>query len=143
MMKNNYSKSQIFLLEFIVVVLFFAICSTICISAFIKADRISKDSSRDVNALVLAQNAAECFKASESADPAEYLKINDIIDGNYIIYYNEEFDAASRDNAAYTLKINIAETDENMMTAGISVYEGNRKTSFYNLKVDKYIGERN
>lgn len=142
MIKNNYSKSQIFLLEFIIVVLFFTICSTICISVFIKADRISKDSSRDVNALIVAQNAAECFKASDSADPGEYLKINEIKDGNYFIYYDKEFDAADKNSATYTLKINLAETDENIVTAGISVYEEKEKTAFYTLKADKYIGEQ-
>jgi len=142
MIRNNYSKSQIFLLEFIIVVLFFAICSTICVSAFIKADRISKDSSRDVNAMVIAKNAAECFKASDDADPGEYLNITQDADGSYTIYLDEEFDETSKlDAAAYTVRIDLVEKEKNLLTARISVYEKQEDTAFYQINVDKYVGE--
>ncbi len=143
MIRNNYSKSQIFLLEFIIVVLFFAICSTICISVFMKADTISKESSRDINAMVIAQNAAECFKASESADPEEYYDFDEIKNGRYIAYYDGKFDSTTKENAEYILKIDLYVTDESIISAKISVYEINEKTAFYKLNVDKYIGEQN
>ncbi len=143
MIRNNYSKSQIFLLEFIIVVLFFGICSTICISVFMKADSISKESSRDVNAMVIAQNAAECFKASESADPDEYYGFDEIQEGLYISYYDGRFDPATKKNAEYALKIDLDETDEDIISAEISISETNEKTPFYKLNVDKYIGEQN
>lgn len=143
MIRNNYSKSQIFLLEFIIVVLFFAICSTICISVFMKADTISKDSSRDVNALVIAQNAAECFKASESADPEEYYDFDEIQEGRYIAYYDGKFDSTTKEKAEYVLKIELDEIDAGIISAEISIFEINEKTAFYKLNVDKYIGEQN
>ncbi len=141
MIRNNYSKSQIFLLEFIIVVLFFAICSTICVSVFVKADRISKDSSRDVNAMVIAKNAAECFKASDTGNPGEYLNIKQATDGSYMIYYDEEFDETSMPGAAYTLKIDLGEKEKGILTAIISVYEKQEDTAFYIMSVDKYVGE--
>jgi len=143
MIRNNYSKSQIFLLEFIIVVLFFAICSTICISVFMEADSISKESSRNVNSLVLAQNAAECFKASESADLDDYYDFDEIKDGHYIAYYDGKFDSTTEENAEYILKIDLNEMDEGVISAEISIFETNEKTAFYKLNVDKYIGEQN
>lgn len=141
MIRNNYSKSQIFLLEFIVVVLFFAVCATICVSVFMKADRISKDSSRDVNAMVIARNAAECFKASAVGDPAEYFNLTPGPDGIYTMSFDQEFDETTQREAEYTLTIEIAEREQNLFTAQISVYEKQDDLAFYRISVDKYLGE--
>ena len=51
-------------MEMITVILFFSICSAICVSAFAKA-RVTADSSRTLNdAVIQASNTAEAYKAA-------------------------------------------------------------------------------
>ena len=78
--RNRYAKSELFLMEFIVVVLFFALSTSLCISAFVRANHISEDSMELNRALTLAQTTAEMLKAQEV--PAVEEKTS---------FYNEEF----------------------------------------------------
>jgi hypothetical protein len=64
MNQRNQSKSQLFMMEFLIVLLLFAVCSAICISAFVRADHISRDSVQLNRALTLAQSVAEEIKAT-------------------------------------------------------------------------------
>ena len=64
MNQRNQSKSQLFMMEFLVVLLLFAVCGAICISAFVRADHISRDSVQLNRALTLAQSVAEEIKAT-------------------------------------------------------------------------------
>lgn len=71
MSKNNYSKSELFLMEFIVVILFFSLCAAICISGFVKANNVSEASEKLNHAVILAQSIAEKIKAT-SGNVEEY-----------------------------------------------------------------------
>lgn len=63
-MSGHNSRSGLFLMEMIIVILFFSICAAICVSAFAKA-RVTADSSRALNdAVIQASNTAEAYKAS-------------------------------------------------------------------------------
>ena len=59
-MKN---KTSLFLMEQLVMILVFALCAALCLECFITADRISKETSLRDEAVLLAQNTAECLKA--------------------------------------------------------------------------------
>ncbi len=60
-------RAQLFLMEFLVVLLLFALCSAVCLSAFVRAERISRDSAAANQALALAQSVAEEIKAAGGA----------------------------------------------------------------------------
>ena len=60
-MSGHNSRSGLFLMEMITVILFFSICAAICVSAFAKA-RVMADSSRTLNdAVIQASNTAEAL----------------------------------------------------------------------------------
>ena len=60
-MKN---KTFLLLAEQLIMVLVFAVAAALCLSAFVKADRISQETIRRDEAVLLAQNAAEMLKAT-------------------------------------------------------------------------------
>ncbi|MFV0517880.1 MAG: hypothetical protein ACK5MV_10845 [Aminipila sp.] len=66
MSRSNSSKSQLFLMEFICVVMFFALSAALCVSAFVKADTVSKNGRNLNEALFLAQTVAETIKAMDN-----------------------------------------------------------------------------
>jgi hypothetical protein len=61
---RSKSKSSLFLLELLIIIAFFAVASAVCIRLFARAHVVSVDS-RDLNrAVIVAQSAAETFKAA-------------------------------------------------------------------------------
>lgn len=60
-MKN---KTSLLLMEQLVMVLVFALAAALCLSVFVKADRISRETVRRDEAVLLAQNAAQVLKAT-------------------------------------------------------------------------------
>ena len=114
--KKASSGSGLFLVELIIGLLVFALASAICLEIFVGSHRISNETSRLNNAVVLAQNGAECFKAS-GGDLREtamlmrgYLYTDDAVlkyfDSNWNPVFGILFDADGRvTNADYVLEI--------------------------------------
>lgn len=64
--RRSGSGSGPFLMEMLVVVGFFILCSAVCISVFVKADRISREA-RDMNqAVLMAESLAESIKTGQA-----------------------------------------------------------------------------
>ena len=57
-------KTSLLLMEQLVMVLVFALAAALCLSVFVKADRISQETVRRDEAVLLAQNAAQALKAT-------------------------------------------------------------------------------
>lgn len=74
MNSRKSSKSQLFLMEFILVVMFFALCTGICLSAFVKANNISREGHQLNEALLLAQSMAETIKAMDDVEHENIMK---------------------------------------------------------------------
>ena len=143
---SSRSKSQLFLLEFTIVVLFFAICATICVSAFVKADRMSEINAEKSQALILLQSAAEIIKAADyesvslgekqsaeiinmaGVELQEYFSAVEVKSeehtGQYEILYDENYQAAENIvQSKYTMNIEIAFSKEGMLEANLTMYE--------------------
>jgi len=79
------SRTGLFLMELILVILCFAVSAAICLRVFVSAKQTA-DRSRDLSAAVLAaENAAECWKASagDLGECAAFLNVEE--DGNTLI----------------------------------------------------------
>lgn len=64
MTKRNSSKNSLFLMELIIVILFFSISAAICMQVFAASKLTSLHSRNLSSAVIAAENAAECYKAS-------------------------------------------------------------------------------
>lgn len=148
MNKTGASKSMIFLLEFVFVVLFFSICATICVTAFVKADHLSTTNGIKNQAIVQAESAAELIKHADIAgDPLEQagLALEDYLGaehtGNnydYMVYYDETFtpvDISEKENAAHAMFITMECNGRGILEAEIRV-DGD----LFILNAEKYLG---
>ena len=54
--------SGIFMMEMIIVVFFFILCSSVCILVFVKGDRMSRDAADLNQSVLIAQSVAEVWK---------------------------------------------------------------------------------
>lgn len=61
---SRHSRSTLFLMEQLVVILIFAICAAACVKIFVESYLMERRALDVSNALLSAQSAAECFKAS-------------------------------------------------------------------------------
>lgn len=66
MSRSSVSKSHMFLIEFICVVMFFAICASLCISGFAKAETLSNKGLLLNRSVAGAETIAEEIKAMEN-----------------------------------------------------------------------------
>lgn len=124
------SKSGIFLLELIIVILFFSIASTVCIEMFVKSYTRSNESTYLNKSIQISENIAESFKMNnESFDESSSTSY----------YYDKNGTVVSEENYTYFAIVHFSE-NELIKTAEIEVY---MEDSFiYSLQVDKYISER-
>ena len=67
-MNNNARKTGLFLMELIIAILFFSLAAAICIQLFVKSHMISERSIALNHSILLAQNTAEIFHAT-NGDP--------------------------------------------------------------------------
>ena len=107
-MKN---KTSLLLMEQLIMVLVFALAAALCLTAFVKADRISRETVRRDEAALLAQNVAQVLKATsgdaeqaaETADGSGYrLEIEQI--DTYDLLGQAEIRVWQEDELVFTLR---------------------------------------
>lgn len=121
MIKHRDSKSQIFLMEFIIVILFFSICVTICLKAFVEANYMSEESKRINQAILIAESAAECIKASDYKEMDD--KLSSLV---YSQVKEKEYN------------IEVEKQLKNQMVEATIIVCDEKKKEIYKLKVKKY-----
>ena len=107
---NTRSKSTLFLIEQLIVIAVFAICAAACISILASAYFTSEDTRDMSNALLVAESAAEAYKATggELADVARIMGGTlDYADGAYglIVHYDGNWRASTESGASYRLML--------------------------------------
>lgn len=111
-MKREISKSGLFLLELIFVILFFSISSAVCVRLFAKAHSISVQSTSVSEAVTRVTAAAESYRAcSGDLEQVAGMLSGEMKDGKVTVFYDQNWDAAASKDAKYTVTIH--ESDEN------------------------------
>ncbi len=115
----NRTKTPLFLIEAVIMLLVFALSSAICLQVFVGAKNISDESYALDSAVIEAQNAAEIWQANKGDFTKTADDLNAVIDGkNIIIYYDKNFVPAIKEASVYQLKLSPSGAK-----AGISVYK--------------------
>lgn len=128
---NRKNRSNVMMMEMIVAVFFFLLCAAVCIQAFVKADLLSKRAADLNQSVLIAQSAAEIWKAEGEAglihrlngvkqdSPVEtytmmFDKRGNTADQSHAVYYGEvrliseleaEVTVSKTGNALYTLAV--------------------------------------
>jgi hypothetical protein len=142
--KIGLFKSQSFLIELIFTILFFALCSVICILAFAKAEIISRDGYELNRSLLLTQSVAECIKASDlqslDYNMEKILLLSKKEGGGYESYYDENFASVPLDISYFGLNVDI-EIEDGMLISVIRVekQKSHRWESVCQLEVKRYL----
>lgn len=126
MRTKTAGKSHLFFIEFLIVLFFFLIISTICLRTFSRAHQITAHADALSHAQAAAASVAEVLISGE--------ELTDYFPG-YTIYYDSSFELceASDESCAYILTV-FLQTEDQEQTAEISVTDQNT-TLLYELSV--------
>ena len=108
MNNRSGSKSTLFLMEQLVVILIFSFCAAVCVKIFVVSFITASESSDMRNALRIVRSGAECYKASDgdARQAAQILSGGEITikDNSILVYYNKKWYVCNETEAAYILK---------------------------------------
>ncbi len=131
------SKSKLFLIELIIIILFFAIASAVCMNIFARGKLYSDQSTQTTMAALLCQQVAETFKGTNGDEHAlaQQLGATDK-DGRLVVEYDEAFTPAASDTV-YRMEIVFSEKN-GVKEADIMLKKGNKM--LYSLQAAQYMG---
>ena len=138
-------KSGLFLLEMVILILFFSIASAICVNLFVK-EHVLSTQSRDLGTAVQqVQTVAETYKAvnGDTSQMTQLLALAEEDGGKLALYYNKEWQIQQDSNdAVYTLTVvPVSNQGEDIVGAKIAVIKNDDKTEeIFVVDVKKYIG---
>lgn len=137
----RHSKSSLFLMEMIIVILFFSLSGAVCLRLFVKAHLLSKDTVATNHALICAQSLAESFLSTESDSEslAQLFPDATVTKQGLLIGYDEDWASCNPDGAVYLASLVY---DNDLGTAGligadIAVYDNSQ--TYYSLHVEHYV----
>lgn len=124
MTERSKSKSRLFFIEILIIIVFFSICAGVCMNLFATAKLISVESSDLTKGVMEAQAAAETIKAKGNSPALEELlgayQDGDAIRVNYDGQWNK---LPPEETPVYQLAIHLTE-EQGLLTAEIQVLKG-------------------
>lgn len=132
MTERSKSKSRLFFIEILIIIVFFSICAGVCMNLFAKAKLISAESSDLTKGVLEAQTAAEAIKAKGNSPELEELLGAFWEDDALKVYYDGEWNKVSPEEApVYEMAIYFTQ-EQGLLTAKIQVLKGGRE--FHSLE---------
>lgn len=135
-MKHERSKSPLVLMEQAIMILVFSVAATLCIQAFVGADRTSREMYRRDRAADCCQTMAETLKAMKG----DYIVTAELLDGEFrddrlIVSYDKDWQITEFATAEYILCVEEVTEGEYVTTAKVSVKEKNEGREIFSLPV--------
>ena len=130
------SKSGQYLVEFVIVLLFFSIASTIVFQLFVRGSGISGEAYDLNRAVVRAESITEKVLASggdEAILSAQFLKTKD----GFIVYYDKDWAETDAVRGAYTAEISVR-TEDSMFVSDVALKKGAQ--ALYSIQARRYLG---
>ena len=122
-MIEQKSKSPLALMEQVIMIVVFAFAAALCVQAFVMSDTMSKEAYTRDKAVMYCQSFAETIKA-RTKDREEFL-----------LYYNENWEECSEEEADYIAEFIITEQTEYLNKGKVSIKEKNEESEIFSLPV--------
>ncbi|MGI5892278.1 MAG: hypothetical protein ACOX7H_06045 [Bacillota bacterium] len=131
---KNLSKTHLFLIELIVVILFFSFACSIAVQVFAKADHLEGNATALNESMLAVQSAAEIDKNTD---------LQEIDLARQPTYFNKRWQIVDSENAAYKMTYQVDLQNREAGTMAIFTYtvasiEGGGNEIIYHLQAKKY-----
>lgn len=110
--------SRLFLIEFLIVLFFFLIISTVCLQLFVKAHLITRRSEALSHAQAAAASVAALIESGYDTPEkaASYFSEASVESDGFSITYDSDFHTCTSEKAAYTLKVLMTENGQEVLS---------------------------
>ena len=153
MNKKNSSGSGMFMLEMIMAVFFFLLCSGICVMAFVKADRMSHLAQDTNQAVMIAESMAETWKVGGkelleektgaiSSNPEETGKDEDSRQAVCTVYLDQNGEQAAAESDVFFTGILTQKEKNGLETAEITVIRQRDQKQLFTMTIARYVPEQ-
>lgn len=142
MSKQPAKRSTLFLMELIIVILFFCLTSSICIQLFVKSHILNQDST-NLNVSVNEVSSVAALVGNNSEIEEVLLREYPLAaceNGLYTIYYNENWELCSKDEATFSMDI-IPDKESDLDTCSITMKSMKDSNTIYELDVKTHRKE--
>lgn len=127
---KGISKSGVFLIELVLVILFFSFCCTITLQLFVKSALLSKNAKDLSNGMMVAQSAVEKDKR---------MPFQALVPGEQTIYFHQDWSAADEADSTYALQSKVSFSPQEagtMAELSYTIYKGEEQ--IFSLEAKKY-----
>jgi Tfp pilus assembly protein PilV len=130
------SSGRLFLIEFLIVLFFFLIISTVCVKLFAAAHYSTMEAAALSHAQAAAASVAEALECTDgSADSLlAYFPDGTVLGDSLVLGFDQDFQAVTPDDARYTMTVLLTQTEDHLKQADILV-ENSRHEQIYALSV--------
>lgn len=153
MNKKNSSGSGMFMLEMIMAVFFFLLCSGICVMAFVKADRMSHLAQDTNQAVMIAESMAETWKVGGkelleektgaiSSNSEETEKDEDSQSSVCTVYPDQKGEQAAAESDVFFMGILSQKEKNGLETAEITVIRQRDQKQLFTMTIARYVPEQ-
>ncbi|MDD3570935.1 MAG: hypothetical protein PHY44_07540 [Lachnospiraceae bacterium] len=136
----NRNKSGLFLMELIVVTLFFSVVAVIVLKIFIAGEKLSTESQVLTNTVIQAQNAAQLIKSDSGKTESlcNYYGTEEK-DGTITVYFDGKFVPSDDDNASIKMVVTQTTSGE-IVGSDIDFIDILSNQSVYRLETETFTG---
>lgn len=153
MNKKNGSGSGMFMLEMIMAVFFFLLCSGICVMAFVKANRMSHLAQDTNQAVMIAESMAETWKVGGkelleektgaiSSKSEETEKDEDSQSSVCTVYLDQKGEQAAAESDVFFMGILSQKEKNGLETAEITVIRQRDQRQLITMTTARYVPEQ-
>lgn len=153
MNKKNGSGSGMFMLEMIMAVFFFLLCSGICVMAFVKADRMSHLAQDTNQAVMIAESMAETWKVGGkelleektgaiSSKSEETEKDEDSQSSVCTVYLDQKGEQAAAESDVFFMGILSQKEKNGLETVEITVIRQRDQKQLFTMATARYVPEQ-
>jgi hypothetical protein len=136
MKRMNPSGSGPHLIEFVIVLLFFFIASTIVFQLFVRGSGISSEAYDLNRAVVHAESITERVLASGGEDAVLSGQFVRTPEG-YALYYDKDWNQTDKGGATFTAEIAVS-TADSMLLSDVAVKKGGQE--LFSVQARRYLG---
>lgn len=131
MKRTPARRSNLFLMELIIAILFFSLAGALCMQLFLKARTLSAETSNQNHALTQAKNAAAVFETGDGTldGIARFFSGSLLSDSGreLTVYYDKSWDFCEESDSSFQMRIVLEETSGSLRYGTAAVFDGDEK----------------
>lgn len=116
------NKSILVLIEYMVMLLVFALAAAVCLRMFALSGKLSRTYEATDRAVLAAQNAAELIKKDGIGGFAELTGAKAGGEDTWTVFYDENWETASEENGKFVLRVSGTDTSEYLFRVEVVVF---------------------